>query len=361
MRFTLFLPFLFACGGCDRTVYEDTDTDPAPEDTGLSEADWSRLDAAFDAAGPDAPPTGMTLVVWNAEGDVLYRRTWGGFEPDVYVPVASASKWISGLTLLRLVHEGVLSLDDTTGEVLGFDGPQADITLDHLGGFVSGWEGKELCTYNPATTLQGCAARFDDRDVVAPPGEYFEYANSHLAVAGAMAEVQTGQAWNDLFRTRLAARLDLTDPSLRYYTSPKQAQGDENPLVAGGLHASVDAYREFLLLVLNEGRHGGEEVIAPALIDRFFQNPYGDATVGDSPAVDLDAHYGFTSWQECPTTAPTCDLVSSAGAFGLVPWVDRERGYAAILAMEGEVGTSQWAVPVQQELLTLLEEQLDRD
>ena len=48
----------------------------------------------------------------------------------------------------------------------------------------------------------------------------------------------------------------------------------------------------------------------------------------------LDFHYGLASWTECAPPAVNCPVISSPGAFGFTPWVDREDGYYAIIGME---------------------------
>lgn len=348
------------CLGCTTTVYEDSDTEPPPPDT--QPVNWDAVSAAFDAAAPDAPPTGMTLIVWNGAGEVLYRRTAGGFEPDVNIPVASASKLVSGLVLLRLVHQGELALDDTTGEVLGWDGENAAITLDQLGAFASGFEGTTGCVFNVQMPLSECAAQLEDRRTVAGPGERFDYNSLHMLVAGAMAEERVGSGWNDLFTERLAEPLGLQDPALTYYSYPKQRLGSVNPLVAGGLSTTTEQYGVFLRLVLNEGTHDGEEIIAPALIDRLFENRYVAAEIGESPAQNagLDYRYSFGAWLECTGKVDSCDVAASAGSFGFVPWVDRSRKYAAVLAMEGEGGSVMtFGLPVQQQLRAEIDKALD--
>ncbi|MFK7927265.1 MAG: serine hydrolase domain-containing protein [Myxococcota bacterium] len=346
--------------GCSSTIYEDTDTDAGPADT--SDPDWSAVSDAFDAAAPNAPDTGMTLVLWDADGQVVYRRTAGGFEPDVRVPVASASKLVSALLLLRMVDQGQLSLTDTTGEVLGWTGQKRRISLDHLGGFTSGFEGTVGCTYNATLSLQDCTGRMDDAGPEQQPGALFEYTNTHLHIAGAMAEVKGGASWNALFQRDLAKPLGLTSPDLRYYTLPKRLLGDTNPLVAGGMVSSVDEYGAFLQLILNKGQVDGAPFIRPDLIDRLFTNAYTDAEIGSSPVVEvgLDYRYGFGSWLECEGAPAQCDILNSAGSFGFVPWVDRGRGYAGILAMEGDTGSVlTFGLPLQQELRPLIEAVLD--
>jgi len=355
------LLFLLAVG-CTPVAYEETDTDPGPIDT--SDPDLSAVSDAFDAAAPIAPPNGMTLVLWDANGEVLYRRTAAGFKPDVRVPVASASKLVSALLLLRMVDQGQLSLADTTGGVLGWTGSKGRITLDHLGGFTSGFEGTVGCTYNATLSLQDCMGRMEDAGPEQRPGTLFEYTNTHLHIAGAMAEVKGGASWNALFARELAKPLGLESPDLRYYTLPKRLVGDTNPLVAGGMVSSVDEYGVFLQLILNEGKVDDAPFIAPDLIDRLFTNPYTDAEVGSSPVVDvgLDYRYGFGSWLECDGAPAQCDILNSAGSFGFVPWVDRGRGYAGILAMEGDTGSVlTFGLPLQQELRPLIEAVLDAE
>ena len=47
---------------------------------------------------------------------------YGNFSADQRVAIASASKLVSGATLFRLVDAGYLTLDTTTGQVLGWTG-----------------------------------------------------------------------------------------------------------------------------------------------------------------------------------------------------------------------------------------------
>jgi serine-type D-Ala-D-Ala carboxypeptidase/endopeptidase len=352
-----------ACGG---TVYTDTDTDLPPDDvTGDPEAAaaWQRVTDRLDAAADEGmPETGMTLIVRDREGRIRYRHTVGGFEPDVRVPVASASKLVSGLVLLRQVEQGRLSLDSTTGGVLGWRGVQAGITLDQLGSFVSGYEGRPFCTLRTNITLAQCAFEIGSEPPASTPGSTLDYGPTHQHIAGAMAEEESGQDWNALFRTDLAEPLGLTDPDLRYVTVPKQQAGTTNPLVAGGLLATADEYEAFLAVVVRDGlAWDGTRLLSPGAVDRLFENPFPEARVANTPYEGIaDFRYGFGTWLECEGGVPSCDVASSAGAFGTVPWVDRARGYQALLMMEGDAGTATgFSAPLQQEVRPLVEAALD--
>ena len=53
-----------------------------------------------------------------------------------------------------------------------------------------------------------------------------------------------------------------------------------------------------------------------------------------APAATMgrSVRYGLASWLHCAAPADGCAVVSSPGAFGFTPWVDRSAGYYAIIA-----------------------------
>jgi serine-type D-Ala-D-Ala carboxypeptidase/endopeptidase len=77
--------------------------------------------------------------------------------------------------------------------------------------------------------------------------------------------------------------------------------------------------------------------------------------IGNSPmsALAYDFRYGLTAWLECSTPAIGCNMLSSPGAFGWTPWVDRDGGYYAIIGMEvadAREGVVNFSVALAQEL-----------
>jgi hypothetical protein len=147
-----------------------------------------------------------------------------------------------------------------------------------------------------------------------------------------MAEVAVGKAWNEIFASELRDPLSLPS-DITYYANPLKSTGSDNPLLAGGLRLSMNEYEHVLHFVFDKGAWNGTPLLAPALFDAQTIDPYPDAAIGNSPA-ESDIRYGLTAWLECSTPATGCSRISSAGAFGFTPWVDREAGYYAILGME---------------------------
>ncbi len=301
----------------------------------------------------------MGLAVYDAAGVKRFEKHYGNFSGDRRVAIASASKMVAGLVIFRLVDQGFLSLNSTTGAVLGWSGPQAAITLRQLLSFTSGLEREAGCTLLPGIALADCVQSISQRPLVAPPGTRFDYGSTHLHVAARMAEVATGETWTNLFATQLKAPLGLTANELQWYTAPRQAIGTSNPLVAGGLRATMDEYGKLLGLEFARGSYQGNRLINDALFGAQATAQFPDAVVGNSPFgnVGIDFGYGLAAWLECPPPATNCAVLSSPGAFGFTPWLDRDAGYYAILGMEvteSQAGIVEFSVRLAQDLKPLI-------
>jgi D-alanyl-D-alanine-carboxypeptidase/D-alanyl-D-alanine-endopeptidase len=272
--------------------------------------------------------------VYDDEGNKIFERMYGDFSADRRVAIASASKLVSGVTIFRLIDAGYLSLDSTTGAVLGWTGAKGEITLRHLLSFTSGLEPEHPCTYQPDVVLADCVEQISQRDLLGPPGSRFDYGSTHLHVAGLMAQRAVGSDWNDIFDEQIRRPLQLA-PEFAYYAAPRQGIDSRpaNPLLAGGMRASMNDYERVLHFVFDKGAWQGSQLLAPGIFDTQAIEPYPDAVIGTSPGT-VDARYGLTAWLECNTPATGCTSISSPGAFGFTPWLDRAAGYYAILGMQ---------------------------
>ena len=320
---------LSACGGADSSSN-------VPPPAAVSQPDpFAQVDSAANAAFAAKGISGMGVAIYDAQGVKRFEKVYGSFAPDLRVAIASSSKLVSGLTILRLVDQGFLTLDSTTGAVLGWTGPQASISLRQLLSFTSGLPAEADCTSQLLITLADCVDSISTMALVAAPGTRFDYGSTHLQVAARMAEVVTGESWAKIFETQLKAPLGL-GPDMLYYTAPRQAVGTSNPLIAGGLRATMDEYARVLQLEFNRGTFSGNRLISDALFTAQGTEPFPNAVIGNSPveSIGLDFHYGLTAWLECPPPAANCGVLSSPGAFGFTPWVDRDGGYYAMIAME---------------------------
>jgi CubicO group peptidase (beta-lactamase class C family) len=310
---------LSACNG-------DSDGGVPPSSNGAFAAVDSAARNAFESEHLD----GMGLAIYDRNGVKVFEQMYGDFSPDERVPIASASKLVSGAVIFRLIDEGYLSLDSSTAQVLGWTGDEGAITLRQLLSFTSGLPPENRCTYDSTITLADCVATISQLGLDAAPGTEFDYGSVHLDVAGRMAEVETGRSWNDLFASQLRDPLGLP-ADIVYYANPLKGTGTDNPLLAGGLQMSMNEYEHVLHFVFDKGVWQGNALMAPAIFDTQTIDPYPDATIGKSPGGSV--RYGLTAWLDCSTPQTGCAVISSPGAFGFTPWLDRATGYYAILGM----------------------------
>jgi len=323
-----------ACRG-DRPSPVEPSDDPPPSNR------WAAVDSVTQAMIAANPSYGrLTVSVYDANNARVYERSYGGFSPTANIPIASASKWIAGVILFDVVARGELSLTSTTGQVLGWTGQAGTITLRHLLSFTSGMREEAACTLNALSTLEACVASIAQQPMVAAPGTRYDYGSTHLHVAARMAEVATGRTWQQLVRERLTDPLGLP-ASVRFYTYPGQALGLANPLVAGGMRASAHDYGKLLGLIYHKGRLGNVTLATPALFDEQAREPYPSVVIGASPAQrqGWNYRYGLAAWLQCGTPASGCASLSSPGAFGFTPWINRDAGYYATIAMEEVIGS----------------------
>ncbi len=350
------------CGGSSAPAPAPTPAPVVPPTPAPVGPAWTAVDQAASTAYAGAGDlTGMTLTVYDRNDVKVFEKSYGAFSATQRVPVASASKIVSGTLLLRLVGQGLLSLDSTTAQVLGWSGARGTITLRHLLSFTSGLAPEAGCTALPLITLAACVntIRDDPAALIAMPGTRYDYGSTHLHVAARMAEVVTGKSWNTVFGEQLRAPLGLPS-EVSYYTAPQSTLGLFNPLIAGGLQATSDEYAKLLAISFHRGTYQGVTFAPAILFDQQATEPYPGVVVGSSPYSGAPApvRYGLSAWLECATPATGCSTISSAGAWGWTPWVDRAAGYYAILAMyrggPAMNGVTAFSVNLQQQLKPLI-------
>lgn len=311
-----------ACGG------GVTAPRPAPAPT----YDFTRAVAGVERAVRETPLRGAALLVVTADS-VLLARGFGEIGPDTPVPIASASKWPSGMLVMSLVGDGTLSLDDSVGRWLP-DAP-ADkhaITLRQLFSHTSGLPGNDVgggvdmdgCLADRATTLAACADAILQLPLAAAPGAEFRYGGVSMQVAGRMAEVAAGRSWGQLFEERLSTPLGLTA------TTPGRGA---NPRVAGGVVSTGRDYARLLQMALAGGTWQGQRVLPAAAVAEMERDQTRGAGIVFSPHLRYgndDVRYGMGVWRDRVAPDGRALQVSSPGAFGFSPWIDRERGIAGV-------------------------------
>ena len=302
------------------------------------------LDLAAVDAGVTSNPN-FTLLLETYDGRT-FSYTHGNSSSATRLESASTSKWVTAVVLMDLVDRGALTLDSKAHDLLPF-WVENTVTLRHLLSFRSGFDKEPLCLNSPIANFSTCAEAIYDanKTTATTAGAQFQYASSHMQVAGLMAMKATNASgWTQLF-SEFKARTGLF-PSGTY-----DLPSANNPRLAGGMHWTATEYQDFLR-ALAKGT-----VLSAAARAELFANQRGSATLISSPALNgliaEDWSYGLGNWLECPgANAPNTYACgeghrnSSPGAYGSYPFIDFDSRYFGIIAQQGALGSGDEGVQV---------------
>jgi CubicO group peptidase (beta-lactamase class C family)/pimeloyl-ACP methyl ester carboxylesterase len=275
--------------------------------------------------------------VWIAQGDkVLYERCFGKFTPDTEVYIASAGKWLVAATILTVVDEGKLSLEDTVEKWLPeFRGdPKGKATLRQLLSHTSGFppyqpEGNPKDDYQTTEESVRHLLPLPPHD---PPGTRFEYGGLAMQVAGRMAEVATGEDWETIFRKRIGRPLGMTT---RTHFTP--VDPGHIPMLAGGAVSTLHDYSRFLTMMADGGLFGGKRILSSASIAEMESDQVRGAAVHREEFVERrrgkthNGIYGLGVWREELDGKGNPILLSSPSWAGTYPWIDRKHDIRGLI------------------------------
>lgn len=176
------------------------------------------------------------MVLAAKDGQIVYQYCYGWankqtrelVSPDTYFKLASVSKLVTAVSVMRLVETGKLSLDENVGAILGEPafyaassryaktGITSRMLMTHTacindskGAFTNGKPLTE--TLNPKKNKN--ASGFIDKK----PGTYYKYSNFGAGIMGCVVEATTGKRLTDAAKELVFNDMDIDaayDPHL---------------------------------------------------------------------------------------------------------------------------------------------------
>ncbi len=207
--------WLAACGG-------GADDDDLITD--LTADEVAQIRGAVDDSLGDGRASGYSIAIWR-DGSIVYAEGFGTRDasttpvtPATLFQIGSDSKKLTALALLRQVELGVVTLDQTVGELvpdlaLAAAPDHLDaLTLDALLSHRSGLYDYTPWTEDPADARldEITRGRFAANEYpMMPPGIAWNYANPAFSLAGFVTEAVDGRAWSDIVAQDLFAPLGM--------------------------------------------------------------------------------------------------------------------------------------------------------
>jgi len=292
---------------------------------------------------------GIALIV-SKDGEIIYDQGFEGMTSNTIIPIASASKWLSGGCLLAVIDNTSLTLDTPVSEYLDlFEGKKGEISLRQLFSHTSGippskYSGRDV--FDKTITLEESVDIISELDLIADPGSELWYGGFSMQVAGRIAEIAwlqqhtlnmtSGEAWMHIFEEMIATPLEMTD------TDYHGLGETTNPRIAGSIQTSARQYLNFLTMLLNKGRYKETQVLTEESVNQMLTDQTRNASIMQSPWQEYESikpgasktRYGIGCWlEEMNTSSGNGQDISSHGAFGFGPWIDCTQNISGVFSV----------------------------
>ena len=235
----------------------------------FAQPNWTELDKAIQDK-QKLLGNNIVALVWNKDS-MLYKKEMGEFNSKTQAPIASCSKWLTAALVMMFVDEGKLSLDDKVVKYL----PEFEkyfknyITVRHCLSQMTGItdEGglmKRLFQRRKFASLAEEVDGFAAREIRTNAGTDFWYGNIGLNIAGRILEVISKKKFDQLIKQKL-----FTPLGMKKTTFSTLNISPVNP--SGGAQSTADDYMQFLLMLLNNGKYKGQQILSEESVKLMMQ------------------------------------------------------------------------------------------
>jgi len=365
------------------------DDTPRPASRPPSESQRQKLHFILQQAVDSHTVPGASLLLAH-RGKVVFKEAFGNLTLDAPVLMASSAKPVTATVIMILVDQHKLDLDDPIAKYLpefqtiklGDQPPARPPTLRHVLSNTSGLPGDPILgmlrdqiqhqhqdepgkaaylhRLNELAKRQKPAAQTQNRRPLSilstrnssladsvralaeggletEPGAEFHYCTLGFNVAARVAEVATGQPFEELAQKLLFDPLGMTHT--RYIAfgparlgGPRLKNGESRFIIAGGgMISTLDDFFAFYELHRTGGLAGRRRILSQQAI---LQMHTSQVEIKLGFPVPFGNHYGLSFFLNRLDANRLAHEISHPGLFGTTPWLDRDRNLVGILLVQ---------------------------
>jgi CubicO group peptidase (beta-lactamase class C family) len=300
--------------------------------TALNAATFSDVTKILQAEIDKKSINGAGLIIIK-QHQAIYTQSFGVQKNENVLPLAGATTLMSATAIMTLVDEGKVQLDTPITQYLPqWPTDKAAITLRQLLSHTSGLPSEVDCMNKKINTLAQCEQEIAKLPLQAAPGSSFIYSSADYQVAGYIAEIVSGQPWNDFFSQRIGNPCKMQHS---HYGGP-------NPRIANGAVSDLHDYSILLDLHLSGGLCGTTRVLSAQSVTEMQRDAISQKPIRFSPYTD-GRHFGLGWWID-PVQGGATTEFSVSGSSGAIPWIDTKHNYGAFLLLRSQLpnGIALW-------------------
>lgn len=325
------------------------------------------LDAEFSAmiGDSDIKVIGLGVIAFK-DGREVYNFFGGRrhINPDkkmtrkTLLRAASVSKMFTAFSIMQLVEQGKIRLNDDASNYLGFklrnpNFPDTPITVEMLAAHTSSLRDESSYTLPPNRSIKEFFAS-NIHFAIEPPEKYFHYCNLNYGVLGTIIERVTGERFDIYQQNHILKQLEIGGGYVVSNLSEKNlanlgtiyknsvAKIDDIPINCdlndykigtnatifapqGGLRISFDDLSKCLQMLMNHGEFNGKKILSEESFNEIISSHWTfDGTNGNTYGGVME-NYGLGTYKIIGNSrARLCkdreiDLIGHSGeAYGLI-------------------------------------------
>jgi len=290
----------------------------------------------------------FVALAWK-DGKVVYQKQSNpDFTAKAQAPIGAAGNWMTAALVMTFVDEGKLSLDDKVTRYIPLFSKYSKgyITvrncLTHTSG-VRGEAGVRIEMKSKFESTEDMVNSYASRhDIVTNPGTEFFYSEIGPNIVARVLEIVGKKPFDRLMMERV-----IRPCKMRATTFTSDDGGAIN--ASGGAKSTANDYMNFLIMLMNKGEFEGKRVLSEKAVEEIETAQFASLPTKSTAAGLSGAKFGLGSFIMDNNTFACPD------GFGVVPFFDKCRKYAAILIVEKPEEEKK---PLLQSLTSLIGEQM---
>lgn len=370
------------------TVETTSSTMASPESVGFNAEKLQALDAQYASMVEDGKLAGITWlvsrhgkIVLNETHGVLNTETGAPMQKDSIFRIASMTKPIAGVAMMKLWEEGKWKLDDPVSEhipefadlqVATADGdtePMASpMTMAQLMSHSAGFGVSSVYSEDGLSDgdLQDMIDRLATLPLVSQPGTAWDYGPS-VNVQGYLVEKLSGQSLDDYFQEHIFAPLGMNDTGF-YVPADKQPRvtriydyaedgtlfmmeerlQNEPPQflsASGGLFSTALDYWTFTQMLQKGGELNGNRILKASTVEKMRENVLNDGVPvdlygPDIPGIGFGMDFAVVMDKTAAGDKQNTGSYYWGGFFGTSFWIDPVDDLVFIAFIQNNNGSS---------------------